>query len=125
MKMHLAFRTIGLLTWLLIRKETINDIFQIRGNAAHEVMEVAKSHLHRDYLDEKDKATKILDDLEGELDADLVTTSRQLVLMHTESYLGVFTEELSTRREWLITHQPTTTEAISMKPDGFPTGVGR
>ena len=62
-------------------------------------MEVAKSHLHHDYLDEKDKATKIPDDLEVELDADLVKTSHQLVLMHAEPYLAAFTEEPSTRRE--------------------------
>ena len=81
------------------------------------MIEVPKSHLHRDYLEEKDKAARILDDLEGELAADLAATSRQLVSMHAELHLSAFTDELSTRRVWLISHQPTTTEAISMKPD--------
>ena len=51
---------------------------------AREVMEVAKSHLHHDYLEEKDKAAKILDELEGELEADLASTSRQLVSIHAD-----------------------------------------
>ena len=38
--------------------------------------------------------------------------------MHTERHLSSFTDELSTRREWLIGHQPSITETISMKPDG-------
>ena len=74
--MHWAFGTSGLLTWLLTREETINDIFQIRANEACEVMEVAKSHLHRDYAEEKDMAAKIFSNLEGELAADLAATSR-------------------------------------------------
>ena len=98
-------------------EETINDIFQIRANASHEVMQVARSHLHRNHLDKNDKATRILGDLEDDLDADLADTSQQLVSMHTERHLSAFTEELSTRRELLISDQPTTTEAISMKPD--------
>ena len=38
--------------------------------------------------------------------------------MHAERHLAAFTEELSTRREWLISHQLSSTEAISMKLDG-------
>ena len=37
--------------------------------------------------------------------------------MLTERHLSSFTDELSTRREWLIGHQPSITETISMKPD--------
>ena len=59
----------------------------------------------------------LLDDLEGELDTNLATTSRQLMTMYTERHLASFTEELSARREWLIRHQPTVTKTISMKPD--------
>ena len=57
-------------------------------------------------MKEKQKSTKILEDLEWELDAVLSATSRQLVSMHTEHHLSSFTDELSTRREWLIGHQP-------------------
>ena len=89
---HWAFGTVGLPTWLLTREDTIND------------MEVTKSHLYLDYLQEKDKAAKILDELEGELDADLGSTSCQLVSMRVEHHLTAFTEELSSR----MAHQPPT-----------------
>ena len=92
---HWAFGTIGLPTWLLTQKDTINDIFQIRANAARKVIEVAKSHLHRKYSstqEEKDKAAKILDELKGDLDADLASMSRLLVSMHAERHLAAFTK---------------------------------
>ena len=115
---HWAFGTIGLPSWLLTNEDSVNQIFQIRSNAAREVMNIARNHLHLEHVKEKQKSTKILEDLERELDADLAATSRQLVSMHTERHLSSFTDELSTRREWLIGHQPSITETISMKPDG-------
>ena len=84
MNTHWAFGTIRLPTWLLTSEDTINAFFQIHSDVAREVMEVARSHLHREYVNEKKKATMLLDDLEGELDADLAITSGQLVTMHTE-----------------------------------------
>ena len=99
---HWVFGTIGVPSLLLTNEDSINQIFQIRSNAAREVMNIARNHLHREHVKEKHKSTKILEDLEGELDADLAATSRQLVSMHTERHMSSFTDELSTRREWLI-----------------------
>ena len=106
---HWAFGTIGLPRWLLTNEDSLNEIFQIRSNAAREVMSIARNHLHREHVKETQKSSKILEDLEGELDADLVS-------MHTERHLSSFTDELSTRHEWLGGHQPLITETISMKP---------
>ena len=62
---HWAFGTIGLPRWLLTNENSINEIFQIRSNAAREVMNIARNHLHREHVKEKQKSTKILEDLEG------------------------------------------------------------
>ena len=102
----------------LLTEDSINQIFQIRSNTAREVMNIARNHLHREHVKEKQKSTKILEDLEGELEADLAARSRQLVSMHTKRHLSSFTDELSTRREWLVELQPSITDTISMKPDG-------
>ena len=114
---HWAFRTIGLPSWLTTDERTINSIFQIRSNAAREVLDVARERLRRENLKLKAEADNILGDIENKLQPDQAKTSRRLVAQHSDSHMTIFTEDLSERREWLINHQPTMTETMSMRPD--------
>ena len=114
---HWAFGTIGLLSWLTTDERTINSIFQIRSNAAREVMDVAREHLRRENLKLKAEADDILGDIENTLQPDQAKTSRRLIAQHSDRHMTIFTEDLSERREWLISHQPTMTETMSMRPD--------
>ena len=114
---HWAFGTIGLPSWLTTDERTINLIFQIRSNAAREVMDVAREHLRRENLKLKAEADDILGDIENTLQPDQAKTSRRLIAQHSDRHMIIFTEDLSERREWLISHQPTMTETMSMRPD--------
>ena len=114
---HWAFGTIGLPSWLTTDERTINSIFQIRSNAAREVMDVAREHLRRENLKLKAEADDILGDIENTLQPDQAKTSRRLIAQHSDRHMTIFTEDLSERREWLISHQPTMTETMSMRPD--------
>ena len=80
-------------------------------------MDVAREHLRRENLKLKAEADDILDDIENTLQPDQAKTSRRLVAQHADRHMTLFTEDLSERREWLINHQPTMTETISMRPD--------
>ena len=116
---HWAFGTIGLPSWLTTDERTVNSIFQIRSNAAREVMYVAREHLRRENLKLKAEAEGILDDIESTLQPDQAKISCRLVAQHADRHMTIFTEDLSERREWLIKHQPTMTETISMRPDSM------
>ena len=72
---HWAFGTIGLPSWLTTDERTINLIFQIRSNAAREVMDVAREHLRRENLKLKAEADDILGDIENTLQPDQADSS--------------------------------------------------
>ena len=78
---------------------------------------MARKHLRRDNLRLKPDADTILDSVAESLEPAQGKTSRRLVEQHTMRHMLVFTEDLSDRRERLISHQPTITEAITMRPD--------
>ena len=117
---HWAFGTIGLPSWLTTDEHIINSIFRIRSNAAREIMEVAWEHLRRDNLRLTADAETILNSVTDDLEPAQARTSKRLVDQHATRHMLAFTEDLSERREWLINHQPTLTEAISMRPDINP-----
>ena len=117
---HWAFGTIGLPSWLTTDQHTVNSIFQIRSNAAREIMEVAREHLRRDNLRLTADAETILNSVTDDLQPAQARASKRLVDQHATRHMLAFTEDLSERREWLINHQPTLTEAISMRPDINP-----
>ena len=117
---HWAFGTIGLPSWLTTDEHTINSIFQNRSNAAREIMEVAREHLRRDNLRLTADAETILNSVTDDLEPAQARTSKRLVDQHATRHMLAFTEDLSERREWLINHQPTLTEGISMRPDINP-----
>ena len=115
-----AFGTIGLPSWLTTDEHTVNSIFHIRSNTAREIMEVAREHLRRDNLRLTADAEMILNSVTDDLEPAQARTSKRLVDQHATRHMLAFTEDLSERREWLINHQPTLTEAISMQPDINP-----
>ena len=117
---HWAFGTIGLPSWLTTDEHTINSIFQIRSNAAREIMEVAREHLRRDNLRLTEDVEMILNSVTDDLEPAQARTSKRLLDQHATRHMLAFTEDLSERQERLINHQPTLTEAISMRPDINP-----
>ena len=117
---HWAFGTIGLPLWVTTDEHTVNSIFQNRSNAAQEIMEVAREHLRRDNLRLTADAETILNSVTDDLEPAQAKTSKRLVDQHATRHMLAFTEDLSERREWLINHQPTLTEAISMRLDINP-----
>ena len=123
---HWAYGTIGLPVWLTTNERTLNSIFQIRLNAAREIMEVAREHLRRETASYQAEADRILDAVNEDLQPTQAKTSRRLVEQHATRHMTAFTEDLSERREWLINHQPTMIETISMRPEGTrPTPAGK
>ena len=118
MNTHWAYGTIGLPVWLTTEERTLNSIFQIRSNAAREIMEVAREHLRRETASYQAEADRILDAVDDDLQPTQAKTSRRLVEQHATRHMTAFTEDLSERREWLINLQPSMTETISMRPDG-------
>ena len=118
MNTHWAYGTIGLPVWLTTNERTLNSIFQIRSNAAREIMEVAREHLRRETTSYQAEADRILDAVNEDLQPTQAKTSRRLVEQHATRHMTAFTEDLSERREWLINHQPTMIETISMRPEG-------
>ena len=81
-------------------------------------MEVAREQLPRETVTYKSEADRILDFVGNDLQSAQAKTSCRLVELHATQHMTVFTEDLSKRREWLINHQPTITETISMRPGG-------
>ena len=102
---HWAFGTIGLSSWLTTDEHTVNSIFQNRSNTAQEMISFTAD------------AETILNSVTEDLEPAQARTSKRLVDQHATRHMLTFTEDLSERREWLINHQPTLTEAISMQPD--------
>ena len=47
----------------------------------------------------------------------LITCFSRNTQLHADRHMTIFTDDLSERREWLINHQPTITETISMRPN--------
>ena len=80
-------------------------------------MDVAREHMRRENLKLKAEADYILGDIENKLQPDQAKTSRRLVAQYSDRHMTIFTEDLSERREWLINHQPTMTETMSMRPN--------
>ena len=80
-------------------------------------MEVAREHLRWDNLRLTADAETFLDSVCENLEPAQARTSKRLVDQHAMRHMLTFTEDLSERREWLINHQPTLTEVISMRPD--------
>ena len=126
MNTHWAYGTIGLPVWLTTNERTLNSIIQIRSNAAREIMEVAREHLRRETASYQAEADRILDAVNEDLQPTQAKISRRLVDQHATRHMTAFTEDLSERREWLINHQPTMIETISMRPEGTrPTPAGK
>ena len=114
---HWAFGMIGLPAWLMTNARTINTIFQIRSNATEEIIYIAREHLRRNHLKPKADSELFQEDLDRELQPTQVKMSLKLVDPYAARHMAIFTKEVSECCEWLISHQPTITETISMRPD--------
>ena len=114
---HWAFGTTGLPPWAIGDAKMIADIFQVRANAAREVMEIVRENLRRESSLQQAESQKILDDLEAEFDNEQIAASRAAVELHSDRQLKQLSENLSKKREWLLENQPTEVEALTMRPE--------
>ena len=114
---HWAFGTIGLPPWAIGDAKMRADIFQVRANAAREVMKIVRESLRRDSTLQQAESKNILEGLEEEFSEQQIAASRAAVELHSDRHLKQLSENLSSRREWLIDNQPTEIEAITMRPE--------
>ena len=114
---HWAFGTMGLPPWAVGDSKMVAEIYQVRSNAAREIMDIVRDHTRADSNRQYQESCKIMEELEAEFDDEQIRASKSAMNIHSERNLNHLSESLTKRREWLIDNQPTEIEALTMRPE--------